>query len=75
VLELEVLIGELGTVDRLAASSISFREITSLDHEVLDDTVESRAFVTESLLASSESTEVLSGLGDGLAVETDGDAA
>ena len=28
VLELEVLIGELGTVDRLAASSISFREIT-----------------------------------------------
>ena len=109
VLELEVLIGELGAVDGLAASTLStsvsqicrlqmglptspfvkslfptvswvlknvYRiDIPSLDHEVLDDTVESRALITEALLAGSKSTEVLSGLGDGLAVETDHNAA
>jgi hypothetical protein len=37
--------------------------------------VESRTLVTEALLASSKGTEVLSGLGDGLAVKTNGDAA
>ena len=91
VLELEVLIGELGTVDGLAASTlftsvcqislvyrvtnVATREVTALDHEVLDDTVESRALITEALLAGSKSAEVLSGLGDGLAVETDHNAA
>lgn len=37
--------------------------------------MESRALVAEALLASSKGTEVLSGLGDGLPVEADGDAA
>jgi hypothetical protein len=49
--------------------------IPSLDHEVLDDTVESRALITEALLAGGKSTEVLSGLGDSLAVEADHNAA
>jgi hypothetical protein len=56
-------------------TNVSFREITALDHEVLDDTVESRALITEALLASGKSTEVLSGLGDGLAVEANHNAA
>ena len=30
-------------------------EVTTLDHEVLDDTVEGRALVAEALLASSQS--------------------
>lgn len=50
-------------------------EVTALDHEVLDDTVESRPLVTKVLLASCESTEVLSGLRSGLAVKTDRNAA
>ena len=32
-------------------------EITTLDHEVLDDTVEGRSLIAEALLASSQSAE------------------
>ena len=59
----------------LATGAIALGEVTTLDHELLDDTVEGRALVTEALLASGESAEVLSGLGDGLAIEADDDAA
>ena len=41
VLQLEVLICELLSVDGLAAGAITVGEVTSLDHEVLDDAVES----------------------------------
>lgn len=41
VLELEVLVWELGSVDGLAAGAVVVGEVTSLDHKVLDDTVES----------------------------------
>lgn len=51
VLQLEVLVFKLVSVDRLAASSIPSREITTLNHKVLDDTVESRAFIAVALLA------------------------
>ena len=37
--------------------------------------MEGGALVAEALLAGSKGTEVLSSLGNGLAVETDGDAA
>lgn len=50
-------------------------DIPSLDHELLDNAVESGALVAEALLASSKSTEVLSSLGDRLAVEADCDTA
>eukprot|EP00307_Rebecca_sp_RCC1486_P013867 CAMPEP_0119434854 /NCGR_PEP_ID=MMETSP1335-20130426/50874_1 /TAXON_ID=259385 /ORGANISM="Chrysoculter rhomboideus, Strain RCC1486" /LENGTH=339 /DNA_ID=CAMNT_0007460711 /DNA_START=238 /DNA_END=1258 /DNA_ORIENTATION=- len=43
VLELEVLIGELLAVDRLAARAVAFREVATLAHEVGDHTVEGRA--------------------------------
>lgn len=49
-------------------------EVTTLEHEVGDDSVERRALVAETLLASAESTEVLSGLGDLLVVEVEVDA-
>jgi hypothetical protein len=70
VLELEVLVLEAIAVDGLATSAVTLGEVTTLDHKVLDDTVERRALVTETLLAGSQSAEVLSGLGDSLAVET-----
>jgi len=62
VLQLEVLIGELVAVDGLAAGAVTLGEVTTLDHEVLDDTVESRALVAKALLASSKSSEVLGSL-------------
>lgn len=62
VLQLEVLIGELVAVDALAASAIALGEVTTLDHELLDNTVEVGALVAEALLAGSKGTEVLSGL-------------
>jgi hypothetical protein len=50
-------------------------EVTTLEHEVRDDTVELRARVAEALLASAESTEVLDGLGDNVVEELEVDAA
>lgn len=49
-------------------------EVTALEHEVGDDSVEGRALVAEALLASAESTEVLSGLGDHVVEEVEVDA-
>lgn len=37
--------------------TIAVGEVTTLDHEVLDHTVEARALVTETLLAGSQSTK------------------
>ena len=39
VLQLEVLIGELVSIDGLAASTIALGKVSTLDHEVFDDTV------------------------------------
>ena len=60
---------------RLAASTITLREVTSLDHKLLDNTVESGALIAKTLLAGSKSTKVLSSLWDGLAVKAHYDAA
>lgn len=76
MLSLEVLVGELLSVDGLATSSISLGEVTSLAHELGDDSVELAALEVEglaglagSLLTSAESSEVLGGLGDYIGVE------
>ncbi|KAH3662033.1 hypothetical protein OGAPHI_006214 [Ogataea philodendri] len=47
VFELEVLVLKLGTVNRFATSSISSCEISALDHEILNDSVEFGTFVAE----------------------------
>ena len=57
VLELEVLIWELLAVDGLAASSVAVGEVTTLDHELLDDAVEGRALVSVAILAGRQLTE------------------
>ena len=62
VLQLEVLIRELVAVDALAASAVALGEVTTLDHELLDNTVEAGALVAVALLAGSKGTEVLSSL-------------
>ena len=69
VLQLEVLVGELLSIDGLAAGSVAVREVSSLNHEVGDDAVEDGSLVVErlsrlanSLLSCAQSTEVFHGL-------------
>mmetsp|Transcript_10871 Transcript_10871/g.22629 ORF Transcript_10871/g.22629 Transcript_10871/m.22629 type:complete len:367 (+) Transcript_10871:69-1169(+) len=69
VLKVEVLVGEGSAVDALAPRSVSCGEVSSLDHEVLDDSVELAALVSEAGLAGAELAEVLGGLGDVVAEE------
>ena len=54
--------------------TIAVGKITTLDHELLDDPVESRPFITKALLPCAQSTEVLGGLRDCLPIETDDDS-
>lgn len=62
VLQLEVLVFKLVSVDRLATCAIPSREITTLNHEILDDAMERRAFIAEALLAGCQGTKVFGGL-------------
>lgn len=50
-------------------------EVTTLEHEVGDDTVERRSSVAESLLTSAKGAEVLSCLGDYIVVKLELDTA
>jgi len=58
MLQLEVLVVELLSVDGFSASAIMVCEVTSLTHELRDDTMERRALVSETVLASAEFSEV-----------------
>jgi len=62
-------------VDGLATSAVATGEVTTLEHKVGDDTVELGAGVTEALLASAESAEVLGSVGDNVGAQLHGDAA
>ena len=75
VLELKVLVLELLSVNALTTGSVASSEVTTLDHERLDDTVETRALVVErlailslTLLACAQCAEVLGGPGDDIVV-------
>jgi len=59
VLQLEVLVLELHSVDGLAASAVPGSEVSALAHEVGDDAVEAGALVAVPLLAGAERAEVL----------------
>jgi hypothetical protein len=82
VLELKVLVRELLSVDRLSTSAIACCEVTTLDHKLLDHSVECRSLVVErlarlgiALLSSAEGTEILSRLGNDIIVELECDTA
>lgn len=64
VLQCEVLVGEFLSVDRFATSSVVVGEVSTLAHEVRNDAMECRVFVTEALLPGAQSTEVLGGFRD-----------
>jgi hypothetical protein len=61
--------------ERKEKTHVSASEVTTLEHEVGDDTVEAGALVSESLLSGAEGTEVLGGLGDLVLEEVHDDAA
>ena len=71
MLNVEVLVGELLTVDRDTTCSVMVGEVTALGHEVLDDTVQGGAFVRVFLLVvtGAKGSEVFCGLGDIVSVE------
>jgi len=82
VLQVEVFIRELLTIDGLTAGAVAAGEITTLAHKVGDDTMESGTLEVErlaglalALLASAESAEILGGLGDDVGAESHLDAA
>jgi hypothetical protein len=62
VLQLEVLVLEFIPVDGLPPCAVSTGKITTLNHELLDDTMEAGAFVAKAFLACCQGTEVLCGL-------------
>jgi len=76
VLELEVLVSELLSIDGLSSGSVSAGEVTTLAHEGGDDTVEGGSLEVKglsrasgSLLSGAEAPKVLSGLGDNVGAE------
>ncbi|TLS29117.1 hypothetical protein PpBr36_00063 [Pyricularia pennisetigena] len=90
VLDLEVLVGKLLAVDGLATSALQQKtglsidggityvatgEVTTLEHEVWDDTVEAGALVASNVgLANAEAPEVVGSLGDYVIVQLEDDA-
>jgi len=71
VLQSEVLVGELGSIDGFTAGSVSRGEVATLAHKIGDNSVEGGSLEVEglsrstgSLLASAQGTEVLGGLRD-----------
>lgn len=72
----EVLVGELGAVDRLSSGAVPGGEVAALAHEVGDHAVEARSLVVErlagaafALLAGAERAEILRRLWDDIGVE------
>mmetsp|Transcript_17879 Transcript_17879/g.29586 ORF Transcript_17879/g.29586 Transcript_17879/m.29586 type:complete len:225 (+) Transcript_17879:1423-2097(+) len=82
VLELEVLISKLFSVNRFTPSSIELSEVSSLNHEVRNDPVEDGSLVVKrlsgrasSLLSSTECAEVLGSLWNIRSEQTHDDAS
>lgn len=59
----------------LIGTHISSSEVTALQHELRNDSVELATLVAEALLPSAKSTEVFGGLRDDVVVEVEVDSA
>lgn len=75
----QVLIGELGSVDGFSSSSVTGGEVTSLAHKLWDHTVEGGPFevqwlshLSHTLFTSAQSSEVSSGLRNDIIVQLEG---
>lgn len=69
VLNLEVFIVEFAAPNALATGAIEVGEVTTLDHEVGNNTVEDRAFITIARGARTEAFKVFDCLGYSFAVQ------
>lgn len=82
MLKLEIFIIELRAIDRLSSGTISCCEITTLDHELLDNSVEGGSLIREenarfaiAFLAGAECAEVFCGLGHDVVVQLEADSS
>ena len=82
VFQIEVLICKLQAIDGLSSSTISSGEISTLSHEIFDDTMEWWSLVakwlsrfTHALLTSAKGSEVLSSLWHLVSVQLNDDSA
>jgi len=75
VLQLEVLVPELSSVDRLAASAVEVGEVAALAHELGNHAMEDRSLVSEALLPGAEGPEILGGIRHHIAAQLHGDPA
>ena len=77
MLQLEVLVSELLAVNAFATRTVTVCEITTLNHETGDDTMEDGALVMKrlaglanTLLTGTQSTEILNSLRNSLTEST-----
>ena len=68
---LEVFICKSTSIDATTTTAITRSEITTLDHEVWDDTMEFASLVAEALLSGAKCTEVFYSTWNGISVQTD----
>ena len=80
--QIEILVREFFSIDRLTADTGSVSEVTALSHELWNDSVELRCLVMKwlstlsfSFIACAESSEVLSGLWHGVTEEAEDDTS
>ena len=66
----KVLVVEFLAIDRSSSSSVVVGKVTSLAHELGDDSVKARTFVAKAFFAGAESAEVLGGFWH-ISVESD----
>lgn len=69
MLQVEVLIFKLASVDGLSASAVVVGEVSTLAHELGNNAVENRPPVPETSFASAQSTEVLGRLRNNIVTE------
>lgn len=76
MLDVEVFVCKSGTVDRLTTNTGAVGEVTALDHELWNHTVEDRVEITHIwILGDGQFVEVFNGLGGCGSVKTHHDAA
>ena len=61
---LKVFISEFLSINTFSTSTVTRSKISSLSHELGDDSVEGAVLESESLFAGAQCSEVLCGLGD-----------
>ena len=68
MLHIKVLIRELATIDAVAPSAIAALKVSTLDHKVLNDSMEGAALVTIALLTLGCKEGIARDTGDGCEV-------